>query len=144
MRDRLLTTSTLSSEGRRSPPLNQFTAQATCRVRPLPTPSHATHPHPCSPRDKSPSPKGEDPADYPRPAAPGDDAPHNHEPHDDVPKKEKKRGSGGDEHERRLQESLYRKAEQNRPRKNLHGAKNLNAIGAGGRIAQPMGRQMSL
>ncbi|EPS99446.1 hypothetical protein FOMPIDRAFT_1060845 [Fomitopsis schrenkii] len=94
--------------------------------------------------DKSPSPKGEDPADYPRPAAPGDDAPHNHEPHDDVPKKEKKRGSGGDEHERRLQESLYRKAEQNRPRKNLHGAKNLNAIGAGGRIAQPMGRQMSL
>ena len=97
-----------------------------------------------TPSDKSPSPKGEEPADYPRPAGPGDDAPHNHEPHDEVPKKEKKRGSGGDEHERRLQESLYRKAEQNRPRKDFHGAKNLNAVGAGGRIAQPMGRQMSL
>ncbi|KAH9830459.1 uncharacterized protein C8Q71DRAFT_886281 [Rhodofomes roseus] len=93
---------------------------------------------------KPPSPSGEEPADYPRPAPPGEDGPHNHEHHDEVPKKEKKRGGGGDDHERRLQESLYRKAEQNRPRRDLHGAKNLNAVGAGGRIAQPIGRQMSL
>ncbi|KAH9926429.1 uncharacterized protein B0H18DRAFT_1006054 [Fomitopsis serialis] len=93
---------------------------------------------------KLPSPSGEEPADYPRPAAPGEEAPHDHDGHDEVPKKEKKRGSGGDEHERRLQESLSRKAEQNRPRRDLHGARNLNAVGGGGRIAQPIGRQMSL
>ncbi|KAI0721192.1 hypothetical protein C8Q72DRAFT_860818 [Fomitopsis betulina] len=105
--------------------------------------SISSRPKPHGAGDKSPSSKGEDAADYPRPAAPGDDAPHNHEQHEEVPKKEKKRGSGGDEHERRLQENLYRKAEQNRPRKDFHGVK-ANAVGAGGRIAQPLGRQMSL
>ncbi|KZT73440.1 hypothetical protein DAEQUDRAFT_662356 [Daedalea quercina L-15889] len=106
--------------------------------------SISSRPKPHASEGKPPSPRGEEPADYPRPAAPGEDGPHNHEPHDEVPKKEKKRGSGGDEHERRLQENLYRKAEQNRPRKDFHAAKNLNAVGAGGRIAQPIGRQMSL
>lgn len=57
-----------------------------------------------------------------------------------MPKKDKKKGNGGDEHERRLQESLYRKAEQNRPSRDTHAARNLNAVGGGGRIAQPAGR----
>lgn len=56
------------------------------------------------------------------------------------PKKERKKGNGADEHERRLQESLYRKAGQNRPSRQSHAAKNLNAVGGGGRIAQPAGR----
>ncbi|KAI0931180.1 hypothetical protein AcW2_000121 [Taiwanofungus camphoratus] len=86
-------------------------------------------------------PAGEEAMDYPRPAAPGEQAP----PHEDeAPKKEKKKGNGGEEHERRLQESLYRKAEQNRPRKDLHNAKNWNAVGGGGRIGQPAGRGVGL
>jgi len=88
---------------------------------------------------KPPSPPTE-PTDYPRPAAPGEQTPHHEE--EEVPKKEKKKGNGGDEHERRLQENLYRKAELNRPSKDTHGAKNTNAIGGGGRIGQPAGRTM--
>jgi len=84
------------------------------------------------------TPPVDDPADYPRPAAPVDEALVVEE--EAPPKKEKKKGNGADEHERRLQESLYKKAGQNRPSRESHAAKNLNAVGGGGRIAQPAGR----
>ncbi|PCH34335.1 hypothetical protein WOLCODRAFT_63820 [Wolfiporia cocos MD-104 SS10] len=100
-----------------------------------PKPHPATEAKPASPTTE--------PVDYPRPAPPGEQSPHeNHE--EEVPKKEKKKGNGGEEHERRLQESLHRKAEQNRPSKDGHTAKNWNAIGGGGRIGQPAGRGLGI
>jgi len=99
--------------------------------------SISSRPKPHPPVEATPaSPTGEDAADYPRPTAPGDQAVHHEE---EVPKKEKK-GNGGDEHERRLQENPYRKAEQNRPSKDAHGAKNMGGVGGGGRISQPVSR----
>ncbi|KAJ3552637.1 hypothetical protein NM688_g4047 [Phlebia brevispora] len=76
-----------------------------------------------------------EPADYPRPAAPGTAEPHQHNQHEEEqPKKEKKQGQGAVEHERRLKEDLYRKAEQNRPKKDIPVTK---ASVAGTRISQP-------
>ena len=58
------------------------------------------------------------PADYPRPAAPGQQHQEEHHRHEDEqPRKDHKHGQGGPEHERRIQESLHKKAEQNRPSK---------------------------
>lgn len=77
----------------------------------------------------------ETPVDYPRPAPPGEQPPPHHQD-DEVPKR--KQGTGADEHERRLQENLHRKAEQNRPKKELQA--NAKPAGAGGRISQPAGK----
>ncbi|GBE77348.1 hypothetical protein SCP_0102210 [Sparassis crispa] len=97
-------------------------------------PKHPPHAEP-----KPPSPTNE-PVDYPRPAPPGEQAPE-HAPHEEEHmKKEKKKGST--EHDKRFQENLYQRAEHNRPSKDVHGAKNINAIGAGGRIGQPAGRSL--
>ncbi|KAK7695224.1 hypothetical protein QCA50_002414 [Cerrena zonata] len=92
---------------------------------------------------KSPTPPSQEqePTDYPRPVAPGDqqvhDPQHPHDDHEEVPKKDKKRGHGALDHERRLQESLHRKAEQNRPTRDLANAKN----DRGGKIiGQPAGK----
>ncbi|KZT02028.1 uncharacterized protein LAESUDRAFT_738894 [Laetiporus sulphureus 93-53] len=101
----------------------------------------AQHP-PATPEPQFTAPQPEEPTDYPRPAAPGEQAPHHEQHEEEVPRKEKRKGSGGDEHERRLQESLYRKAELNRPRKDMHTGKNRNNIGGGGRISQPAGRPL--
>ncbi|PSR71102.1 hypothetical protein PHLCEN_2v13071 [Hermanssonia centrifuga] len=80
---------------------------------------------------RAPSPQGDDgPIDYPRPAAPGEQPQHHEEEH---PRRERQQGLGGPEHERRLQEDMLRKAELNRPRKDL----NANARGSGARISQP-------
>ncbi|KAI0756202.1 hypothetical protein C8Q80DRAFT_1127238 [Daedaleopsis nitida] len=77
------------------------------------------------------------PVDYPRPAAPGEQhPPPPHHQEEDVPKR--KQGTGGDEHERRLQESIHRKMEQNRPKKDFQST--AKAPGAGGRISQPAGK----
>ncbi|EED80327.1 predicted protein [Postia placenta Mad-698-R] len=104
--------------------------------------STTTRPKPQSSTEtKSPSPPAEAP-NYPRPAPPGEQPPPHDPQEDEVPKKERKKGGGGDEHERRLQESLYRKAEQNRPSRDGHTAKNVNAVGGGGRIGQPAGRTL--
>lgn len=55
------------------------------------------------------------PADYPRPAAPGQQPPHEeHHRHDD---EQPKRDQKNVEHERKVQETLHKKAEQNRPSK---------------------------
>ena len=60
---------------------------------------------------------------------------HHQHQEEEVPKR--KQGTGGDEHERRIQESLYRKAEQNRPKKELGtGPKVVN------RISQPAGKAL--
>ncbi|EJF67389.1 hypothetical protein DICSQDRAFT_123749 [Dichomitus squalens LYAD-421 SS1] len=76
--------------------------------------------------------------DYPRPAAPGEQQElHQQQQEEDVPKK--KQGTGGDEHERRIQESLYRKAEQNRPKKEfLNGPKTTQ------RVNQPAGKSFGI
>ena len=59
---------------------------------------------------------------------------------EEVPKK--KQGTGADEHERRLQESIYRKMEQNRPKKEFQsGPRN---VSAGGRISQPAGKTFAV
>ncbi|KAI0696024.1 hypothetical protein C8T65DRAFT_583805 [Cerioporus squamosus] len=77
------------------------------------------------------------PPDYPRPAPPGEQPPPHHQ--EEVPKK--KQGTGADEHERRLQESLYRKAEQNRPKKDFQsGPKSVG----GPRISQPAGKTFAI
>ncbi|TCD62200.1 hypothetical protein EIP91_007233 [Steccherinum ochraceum] len=82
--------------------------------------------------------------DYPRPAAPGEqahDPQHIHDDHEEVPRKERKRGHGNVEHERRLQENLMRKMDQNRPSKEMGGgALGKSAVGGGGRIGQPAGK----
>ena len=54
----------------------------------------------------------------------------------------RKRGTGGDEHDRRLQESLHRKVEQNRPKKELQS--NPKMVAGGGRISQPAGKSISV
>ncbi|EMD32585.1 hypothetical protein CERSUDRAFT_87901 [Gelatoporia subvermispora B] len=95
-------------------------------------------PHPAPAEAKPPSPDADTPTDYPRPAPPGEQHEHEEEP----PRKEKRRGNGGDEHERRLQEDLYRKAEQNRPRRDVHGRRN--SVGGGGRISQPAGKNIAV
>ncbi|KAM5539906.1 hypothetical protein V8D89_006409 [Ganoderma adspersum] len=81
-------------------------------------------------------PPADTPPDYPRPAAPGEQEVHHHQQQEEeVPKR--KQGTGGDEHERRIQESLYRKTEQNRPKKELGtGPKVAN------RISQPAGKPL--
>ncbi|KAI0714689.1 hypothetical protein C8Q76DRAFT_619354 [Earliella scabrosa] len=95
------------------------------RPRPAPPTKYATLP----PLSRS--------SHYPRPAAPGEQPHAEHHQEEEVPKR--KQGTGADEHERRLQESLYRKAEQNRPKKELQGNPK-NVPGAGGRISQPAGK----
>ncbi|CDO76491.1 hypothetical protein BN946_scf184615.g17 [Trametes cinnabarina] len=85
--------------------------------------------HAAEPQKMSPGP--DTPTDYPRPAPPGEQQVQKDE--EEVPKR--KQGNGGDEHERRIQESLYRKAEANRPTKDFKSGGK--AIGAGGRISQP-------
>ncbi|KAI0830861.1 hypothetical protein BC628DRAFT_1336795 [Trametes gibbosa] len=84
------------------------------------------------------SPGADTPVDYPRPAPPGEEQQHKDD--DDVPKR--KQGNGGDEHERRIQESLYRKAEHNRPTKEFKGSPK--TVGAGGRISQPVGKSLGM
>ena len=91
---------------------------------------------------KSQSPSDKERPDYPRPAAPEqphDPQQHPEEDHEEVPPKKEKKGHGALDHERRLQESLYRKAEQNRPTKDL-GMSGKNNVGGGGRISQPAGK----
>ncbi|KAJ3489787.1 hypothetical protein NLI96_g1876 [Meripilus lineatus] len=91
---------------------------------------------------KSQSPSDKERPDYPRPAAPEqphDPQQHPEEDHEEVPPKKEKKGHGALDHERRLQESLYRKAEQNRPTKDL-GMSGKNTVGGGGRISQPAGK----
>lgn len=90
---------------------------------------------------KPPSPTPNEPTDYPRPAPPGEqqahDPQHVHDDHEEVPKKDRKKGHGGAEHERRLQENIMKRAELNRPTKEMGG----NAAGKGSmRIAQPAGK----
>ncbi|PIL31228.1 hypothetical protein GSI_05926 [Ganoderma sinense ZZ0214-1] len=106
---------------------------------PRPKPKPQTRPkskHSDAP--KTSPPPADTPPDYPRPAAPGEQQVHHHQQQqqeEEVPKR--KHGSGGDEHERRIQESLYRKAEQNRPKKELStGPKVAN------RISQPAGKTL--
>lgn len=59
------------------------------------------------------------PADYPRPAAPGQQAPNEEHHHyeEEQAKRDHKHGQGGAEHERRVQENLHKRTEQNRPSK---------------------------
>ncbi|KAH9885442.1 hypothetical protein C8Q73DRAFT_717876 [Cubamyces lactineus] len=83
------------------------------------------------------SPGADMPTDYPRPAPPGE---QQHKEEEEVPKK--KQGNGGDEHERRIQESLYRKAEVNRPTREFKSGGK--AVGGGGRISQPAGKSLSM
>ncbi|KAH9934081.1 uncharacterized protein BXZ73DRAFT_100919 [Epithele typhae] len=85
------------------------------------------------------------PPDYPRPAPPSDVADeqqhhqqHHQDDHEEVPKR--KHGTGGDEHERRLQENLYCRAEQNRPRHEFQSGQR-GATG-GARIGQPAGKTL--
>ncbi|KAJ8472330.1 hypothetical protein ONZ51_g8586 [Trametes cubensis] len=84
------------------------------------------------------SPGADTPTDYPRPAPPGEQQQHKEE--EEAPKK--KQGNGGDEHERRIQESLYRKAEVNRPTREFKSGGK--AVGGGGRISQPAGKSLSM
>ncbi|KAI0640212.1 hypothetical protein C8Q77DRAFT_1085346 [Trametes polyzona] len=88
---------------------------------------------------RSVSPEADAPVDYPRPAPPGEQQ-QQRKDDEDIPKK--KQGSGGDEHDRRLQESLYRKAEHNRPTREFKGTPK--TVGAGGRISQPAGKSLSM
>ncbi|KAI0370031.1 hypothetical protein BV20DRAFT_1121563 [Pilatotrama ljubarskyi] len=87
---------------------------------------------------RKPSPDPDTPTDYPRPAPPGEQQQRKEE--EEVPRR--RQGSGGDEHERRMQESLYRKAEHNRPTKEFKGGPKMT--GAGGRISQPAGKSLSM
>jgi len=110
--------------------------------------STTTRPKPPAPEPaKAPTPPAEqERPDYPRPAPPGEqpqhDPAHVHDDHEEIPKKDKKQGHGALEHERRLQESALKKAEQNRPSKNM-GAGARNNVGGGGRISQPAGKTFS-
>lgn len=73
--------------------------------------------------------------DYPRPAGPGEQQPHeqhHYDDHEEVPRKERKQGHGALEYERRMQESLYRRA----PKKDTAIGKDAR----GGRIDQPAGK----
>ncbi|RPD64739.1 hypothetical protein L227DRAFT_571202 [Lentinus tigrinus ALCF2SS1-6] len=105
----------------------------TSRPRPAPPSPEA---------QKATLPTADTPPDYPRPAAPANEGeqPPPHHQEEDVPKK--KQGTGADEHERRLQESLYRKAEQNRPKKDFQSGPK--TVGAGGRIGQPAGKAFGI
>ncbi|RDX50564.1 hypothetical protein OH76DRAFT_1555718 [Lentinus brumalis] len=95
--------------------------------------SMSSRPKPAMPSpeaQKATLPTVDTPPDYPRPAPPGEQPPPHHQ-EEEVPRK--KQGTGADDHERRLQESLYRKAEQNRPKKDFQsGPKNV-----GGGAHQP-------
>ena len=106
---------------------------------PLQHTNHISHPR--SETQKATLPTVDTPPDYPRPAAPGEgEQPPPHHQEEEVPKK--KQGTGADEHERRLQESIYRKMEQNRPKKEFQsGPRNVNA---GGRISQPAGKTFAV
>ncbi|KAH8094686.1 hypothetical protein BXZ70DRAFT_947091 [Cristinia sonorae] len=108
-------------------------------VNTRPKPSHSSEQKQASPTNNQP----EERPDYPRPAPPGEqqahDPQHVHDDHDEVPKKDKKHGHGGAEHERRLQENLMKKAELNRPTKEF-GSGGKSAVGGGGRIGQPNGK----
>lgn len=76
--------------------------------------------------------------DYPRPTDHGEEEAHA-PPHDEeeVPKKKKNHRHGSHD-DNRLLESAYRKAEASRPtRDNVSGK---SGYGAGGRIAQPVGK----
>ncbi len=76
--------------------------------------------------------------DYPRPAAPGTAEPHQHtQREEEQPRNDKKQGQGAFEHDHRLKEDLYRKAEQNRPSKDIPVTK---AATAGSRISQPQNK----
>ncbi|KAI0778945.1 hypothetical protein BD413DRAFT_513005 [Trametes elegans] len=78
------------------------------------------------------------PVDYPRPAPPGEQQ-QEQQKDEDVPKRKQ---TGGDEHERRIQESLHRKAEQNRPTRDFKSGPK--SVGAGGRISQPAGKALAM
>ena len=95
----------------------------------------------CPSEPKVPSESDEDePADYPRPAPPGTGEPHQHNQHDEEqPKRDKKQLL---EHERRIQEELQRKAELNRPSKDI--PKTKPAAGAAGRISQPQSKVFAI
>ncbi|KAI0354757.1 hypothetical protein OH77DRAFT_1425874 [Trametes cingulata] len=101
----------------------------TSRPKPVVAPAEA----------RRPSPDPDTPTDYPRPAPPGEQQQQQRREEEDVPKR--KQGSGGDEHERRMQESLYRKAEHNRPTKEKSGPR---MSGAGAKINQPAGKSLSM
>ena len=79
------------------------------------------------------------PTDYPRPAAPGEQPQHEHHQHEEEqPRREKKHGLS--ETERRTQELLHKKADQNRPSKEMGTANKTGGM----RIAQPAGRGVGL
>ncbi|KAI8981313.1 hypothetical protein BD414DRAFT_420035 [Trametes punicea] len=102
--------------------------------------SLSSRPKPATPQAEPQrmSPGADTPTDYPRPAAPGEQQAHKDE--EEAPKK--KQSNGGDEHERRIQESLYRKAEMNRPTREFKNGSR--PVGAGGRISQPAGKSLSM
>ena len=79
-----------------------------------------------------PEPEEEEPTDYPRPPPPGTGEPHQHNQHEEEqPKREKK------QHDFKPQESMQKKAEFNRPSKDIPAAK---ANTAGSRISQPQSK----
>lgn len=92
----------------------------------------------CSESKAAPAPVDDDESakpDYPRPAPPGEQQPHEHHQHEEEqPRKDKRNGLP--EHERRVQEAVQKKAELNRPSKDM-GAANKTA---GIRISQPAGK----
>lgn len=72
------------------------------------------------------------PDDYPRPAPPGEQPPHEHHPHEEEqPKREKHRGMS--DHERRLKEAQYKRAEGNVPMRRM----STGSRTAGMKISQP-------
>ena len=79
------------------------------------------------------------PTDYPRPAAPGEQPQHEHHQHEEEqPRREKKHGmpdSG-----RRTQEILHKRADQNRPSKEMSSTSKAGGM----RIAQPAGKGVGL
>ncbi|KAI0082164.1 hypothetical protein K474DRAFT_1634092 [Panus rudis PR-1116 ss-1] len=77
--------------------------------------------------------------DYPRPAGPEQAHEHHEDDHEEVPKKEKK-NHGAVDHERRLQENIHKKMEQNRPTKEMSGGRNLRSA----RIDQPAGKGFAI
>lgn len=93
----------------------------------------------CSESKAAPAPVDDDEEsakpDYPRPAPPGEQQPHEHHQHEEEqPRKDKRNGLP--EHERRVQEAVQKKAELNRPSKDMGAANKTGGI----RISQPAGK----
>ncbi|EPQ60183.1 hypothetical protein GLOTRDRAFT_123940 [Gloeophyllum trabeum ATCC 11539] len=83
------------------------------------------------------------PADYPRPnGQSGDHDGAHHHNEEEIPRREKRQGHNNTEKELKIRENARRKAEMNRPSKDIgFGGKD----GArGGRIAQPAGKGVAI